>query len=270
MRTIPTDSLRDGVVYYLCKTSSQCPAVSQGVTGISGAKYDIPDGYFAVNKAQITTMDPQHLGPNAATLAYFNSFPHPNDGSVGDGLNVRLPIQFADIGRARTVYREFDYNITRDARRRFLSGALASESNPQGSTCRVPAGSPSITLRRNTALSITTKVVINYSGVITNNLVNSFRYGLCEGIGDIGDSDRPTSSCAASQGVTRVCFQRPITRLQMIFLTRGRHVTVGGSLRTPQSAHQHVEFIQRRVSPMLPGSMYPMLVKTGHVRPNFR
>jgi len=100
VRTIPTDSLRDGVIFYQCDSTSatvatDCPGGS--VQGISGASYKIPapvtlsDGtilaYKALNKAQITSMDPLGLGPNPAALAYFNSFPHPNDGSVGDGFN---------------------------------------------------------------------------------------------------------------------------------------------------------------------------------------
>jgi hypothetical protein len=181
VRTIPTDSLRDGVVYYQCKTSSQCPAVSQGVTGISGAKYDIPDGFFAVNQTQITTMDPQHRGPNPATLAYLNSFPHANDGSVGDGLNYSGFRFSSPISDTKNWYiAKFDFNITRDAKQRISwSGALANESNPKEQYLpSSPAGSLfNYTNAEHSFVNYNKGFVINYSGVITNNLVNSFRYG---------------------------------------------------------------------------------------------
>jgi len=239
VRTIPTDTLRDGVVYYLCKTSSQCPAVSQGVTGISGAKYDIPDGYFAVNKAQITTMDPQHLGPNAATLGYFNSFPHANDGSVGDGLNYSGFRFSSPISDTKNWYiAKFDYNITRDAKQRISwSGALANESNPQGQYLpSSPTGSLfDYTAAQHSFVNYNKGFVINYSGVITNNLVNSFRYGFVrESVGDIGNSNQPYIILRGiTQGVTRTsAFQRPIhTFADDLSWTRGRHtLQFGGSL----------------------------------------
>src|SRR5258707_1374875 len=92
LHQIPTDTLRDGIVYYICATPSQCPAVAASASGapigVSGKSYAVPAGYFAVDQTKIKQMDPQnHLGPNPASLAYFNSFPHPNDFSVGDGFN---------------------------------------------------------------------------------------------------------------------------------------------------------------------------------------
>ncbi|MHB8500927.1 MAG: carboxypeptidase-like regulatory domain-containing protein [Candidatus Acidiferrales bacterium] len=239
VRTIPTDSLRDGVVYYLCKTSSQCPAISQGVTGISGTKYNIPDGYFAVNQAQIKGMDPQHLGPNPATLTYLNSFPHANDGSVGDGLNYSGFRFRSPISDTKNWYiAKFDYNITRDAKHRISwSGALANESNPQGQYLpSSPTGSLfNYTSAQHSFVNYNKGFVINYSGVLTNTLVNSFRYGFVrESVGDIGDSNQPYIILRGiTQGVTRTsAFQRPIhTFADDLSWMRGRHtLQFGGSL----------------------------------------
>jgi hypothetical protein len=251
VRTIPTDSLRDGVVFYQCKNTTtvktDCPGGS--VTGMSGNSYAIPspvvnsDGtvtaYFAVNAPQIKAMDPQHLGPNAATLAYLNSFPHANDGSVGDGLNYSGFRFSSPISDTKNWYiAKFDYNITRDAKHRISwSGALANESNPKEQYLpSSPTGSLfNYTSAEHSFVNYNKGFVINYSGVISNNLVNSFRYGFVrESVGDIGDSNQQYIILRGiTQGVTRTsAFQRPIhTFADDLSWTRGRHtLQFGGSL----------------------------------------
>src|ERR1700730_1428024 len=71
VREVPTESLKDGVIYYQCDASSppiltDCPGGS--VTGMSGKSYTVPapvttangvTAYFALNPNQITAMDPQ-------------------------------------------------------------------------------------------------------------------------------------------------------------------------------------------------------------------
>jgi len=252
VRTIPTDSLRDGVVYYQCDSSSptvatDCPGGS--VTGISGNTYAIPapvtnpDGsvtaYNALNHNQIATMDPQHLGPNPATLAYFNSFPHPNDGSVGDGFNYSGFRFSSPLTDTKNWYiAKFDYNITKDAKQRISwSGALANEANPQGQYLpSSPTGSLfDYTSAQHSFVNYNKGFVVNYSGVITNNLVNNFRYGFVrESVGSIGDSNQPYIILRGiTQGVTRTsAFQRPIhTFADDLSWTRGKHtLQFGGSL----------------------------------------
>src|SRR6266436_1540837 len=250
VRTIPTDSLRDGVVFYQCKNTAtvatDCPGGS--VKGLSGNSYTIPSpvtnangsitAYFAVNASQIKTMDPQHLGPNPGTLSYLNSFPHANDGSVGDGLNYSGFRFSSPISDTKNWYiAKFDYNITRDAKQRISwSGALANESNPQGQYLpSSPAGSLfNYTNAEHSFVNYNKGFIINYSGVITNNLVNSFRYGFVrESVGDIGDSNQPYIILRGiTQGVTRTsAFQRPIhTFADDLSWTRGRHtLQFGGS-----------------------------------------
>jgi hypothetical protein len=251
VRTIPTDSLRDGIVFYQCKNTptvaANCPGGS--VKGLSGNSYTIPgpvtnsDGsvtaFFAVNAGQITTMDPQHRGPNPATLAYLNSFPHANDGSVGDGLNYSGFRFSSPISDTKNWYiAKFDFNITRDAKQRISwSGALANESNPQGQYLpSSPTGSLfTYTNAEHSFVNYNKGFVINYSGVITNNLVNSFRYGFVrESVGDIGDSNQQYIILRGiTQGVTRTsAFQRPIhTFADDLSWTHGRHtLQFGGSL----------------------------------------
>ena len=249
LRTIPTDSLRDGVVFYKCKDTAtvltDCPAGS--VTGISGKSYAIPvpitnsDGthtaYFALSPSQITGMDPLKLGPNPTSLAYFNSFPHPNDNGVGDGFNYSGFRFSAPLSDKKNWYiAKMDYNITRDAKQRLSwSGSLANETNPEHQYLpSSPAGSLfNYTSGEHTLLDYSRGFVANYSAVITNNLVNNFRYGYVrESIGNGGDSNQTYIIMRGiTQGVTRSqAFQIPSHNfVDDVSWTRGRHsLQLGG------------------------------------------
>jgi carboxypeptidase family protein len=250
LRTIPTDSLRDGVVFYKCKETAtvltDCPGGS--VTGLSGKAYQVPapvtnaDGshtaYFALTPSQITGMDPLNLGPNPTALAYFNSFPHPNDNGVGDGFNYsgfRFRSPISDI--KNWYIAKMDYNITRDAKQRLSwSGALANESNPQGQYLpSSPAGSLfSYTNAQHTLLDFSRGFVANYSAVLTNHLVNNFRYGYVrESIGNAGDSNQTYIIMRGiTQGVTRSqAFQIPSHNfVDDVSWTRGKHSLQFGGL----------------------------------------
>jgi len=252
VRTIPTDSLRDGVVQYLCQTNADgsfdtatCPGNT--VAGLSGNSYTAQAGYHALGPNDIKGMDPLGLGPNAATLAYFNSFPHPNDGSVGDGLNYsgfRFPSPIKDT--TNWYIAKVDFNITRDAKHRISwSGALANEANSKEQYLpSSPAGSLfDYTAPIHSLVNYNKGFVINYSGVLTHNLVNSFRYGYVrESIGNIGNSNQPYILLRGlTQDVERTsAFQRPThVFADDLVWNRGRHtLQFGGSatfIRNPRN-----------------------------------
>ena len=65
VRTVPSALLRQGTIQYI----------------------DVNGNVQQLNAAWVTALDPLGLGPNAASLAFFNSYPLPNDTSVGDGYN---------------------------------------------------------------------------------------------------------------------------------------------------------------------------------------
>jgi hypothetical protein len=244
VRTIPTASLRDGVVQYLCQTNADgspdtatCPGNT--VTGISGASYTAPAGYRALSPTDITGMDPQGLGPNPATMAYFNSFPLPNDGSVGDGLNYSGFRFKSPISETKNWYiAKVDYNITQDGKHRISwSGSLANQSNPQGQYLPAsPTGSLfDYTNAQHSVVNYNKGFVVNYSAVLSNTLVNNLRYGYVrESIGDIGDSNQQYIILRGiTQGVTRTsAFQRPSHNIfDDLVWTHGNHsFQFGGSL----------------------------------------
>ena len=253
VRTIPTDSLRDGVVQYLCQTlpdgspdTTTCPGNT--VTGVSGKTYTAMPGNQVLGPNEIKKMDPLGIGVNNAAMAYFNSFPHANDASVGDGLNYSGFRFSSPIKDTKNWYiGKLDYNITTDAKQRLsLSGALANESNPQGQYLpSSPTGSLfNYTNAEHTLLDYSRGLIANYSAVLTNRLVNNFRYGyIRESIGNAGDSNQTYIIMRGiSQGVTRSqAFQIPSHNFEDdLSWTRGKHtLQFGGAIsriRNPRNS----------------------------------
>jgi hypothetical protein len=244
VRTIPTDSLRDGVVQYLCQTlpdgspdTKTCPGNT--VTGVSGKTYTALPGNQVLGPNEIKQMDPLGIGVNNIAMAYFNSFPHPNDASVGDGFNYsgfRFSSPLSDI--KNWYIGKLDYNITKDAKQRLsLSGALANESNPQDQYLpSSPTGSLfNYTSARHTLLDYSRGLIASYSSVLTNHVVNNFRYGyIRESIGNAGDSDQTYIIMRGiTQGVTRSqAFQVPSHNFSDdLSWTRGKHtLQFGGTI----------------------------------------
>jgi hypothetical protein len=234
VRTVPTASLRDGVIKYLCQTNPDgsldtvtCPGNT--VSGSSGASYSAIPGYRALGPANITAMDTQGIGPSTVMLNYFNGYPLPNDTTVGDGFNYsgfRFP---APIHDTKNWYiAKLDYNITRDAKHRLSwSGALANQGNPQEPFLPNTNAPAPGNLAENTFLSFNKGFVVNYSGVLTPHLVNNFRYGyLRESNAFIGDSsDQWIFFRGLSQGITRSSnFQRPQNQFsEDLSWMRGKH-----------------------------------------------
>jgi hypothetical protein len=213
VREVPSDALRAGYIQYLCADPTQCPGGQQiPLTTSSGKSYNytVPAGYMALSPAQITAMDPLSknpppgytgpVGPNPAVLKYLQQYPSPNDTSTGDGVNFSGFRFAAPIHDTVNWYiAKMDFNITQDAKQRLsVSAALANEGNPQAPF--LPGAAP-----ENTFLDFNKGIIVNYSGVISNTLVNNLRYGFVrQSYGNIGDSNQPYIIIRSlSQGVTR-------------------------------------------------------------------
>jgi hypothetical protein len=157
---------------------------------------------------------------------------------VGDGFNYsgfRFP---SAIRETKNWYiGKLDYNITKDAKHRLsLSGALANESNPKDQYLpSSPAGSLfDYTKGRHTLLDYSKGLIANYSAVLSNSVVNNFRYGFIrESFGDVGDSDKTYIIMRGiTQGVTRSqSFNIPNHNfMDDVSWTRGKHAVQFGGL----------------------------------------
>ena len=222
-RIVPTAALRDGVVQYACDSGANCPGNS--ATGYSGATYSPGAGYYAVSPAQLTAMDANAAatqsglitkyapGPNAAMLTYFNQYPLPNDFSQGDGLNTAGYRFASPTQNTKNWYiAKVDYNITTDGKQRVsLTGALANQN--QGNGEFLPAGFTQGGVPTTSLLNYNKGLIANYSAVITNTLINNFRYGYVrESIGTIGNTNQAWNGIRGiDQGYYYSSeFQRPI------------------------------------------------------------
>lgn len=231
--TVPSSSLRDGVIFYQCDQSdpnlaTDCPGGSgAAVQGVSGKSYAPPPGYFGLGVTQLKQIDPLHIGPNNVALAYMQSFPQPNDLNVGDGVNYVGFNWAAPVSDIQNVYiAKIDYNITRDAKHRVsVSGAVRNDANDTLGAPFLPGEAPS-----NAMVNYSKGIIANYSGVFTSTIVNNFRYGFVrESLGNIGNSNQPWVYFRGlndqAGAVTRSSsFQRPInTFADDLSWIRGKH-----------------------------------------------
>jgi hypothetical protein len=242
VRTVPTAAMRDGVIQYACVNQNAALCPGNTVQGLSGASYTAPAGYFALSPQQITTMDGTSLGPHGpdpAVLKYMNStYPLPNDSTVGDGVNTAGYRFRAPTDTTKNWYiAKLDYNITTDGRHRlYLSGELANENSAMAPF--LPGTPPEQDI-----VNYNKGLIAGYTGVLSSNLVNSFRYGFVrESVGTIGDSTQAWNYLQAfDQGITySSAFQRPVQNFtDDVSWIRGQHTWQFGFqfafLRNPES-----------------------------------
>jgi Carboxypeptidase regulatory-like domain len=234
LRIVPTASLRDGVVQYVCDPSATCNGNT--VQGLSGANYTAAPGTYALSPTQLTAMDQNAfatepnlvqpytgpVGPNAAVLAYFNKYPLPNDFSQGDGYNTAGYRFAAPTHNIKNWYiAKMDYNITQDGKQRVsLTGALANENSAMAPF--LPGDIPEQDI-----VNYNKGLIANYSAVISNTIINNFRYGyIRESIGTLGNTSEPWNYIRGiDQGVNYSSqFQRPINSFwDDLIWTHGKH-----------------------------------------------
>ena len=208
---VPSEAMKDGIIQYLCDdpTNAQCQGAT--VQGASGKSYTVQPGYYALTPTQIAAIDPLHMGPNSAVTQYLQTWPVSNTSSVGDGVNYVGYNFSAPISDTKNEYiAKLDYNITRSGTHHVsIMGALRNDNNAGAPFLPGEPSSESI-------VNYNKGLVVNYSGVLRNNLVNNFRYGFVrESVGVIGNSDQDWVFFRGlndqSGAVTRThSFQRPI------------------------------------------------------------
>ena len=151
IRVVPSDDLRQGIFHYLKSGSSTV---------------------FTLTPADVTALDPLHLGPNAAALTVLRQYPHPNSDEVGDKLNTfgfrfNAPIHL----KWNTYTARFDYNVTKNGKHSiFWRGIL---QNDKDNSAQQFPGEPANFLN----LTNNKGFAAGYTAVLSPSLTSRFVYG---------------------------------------------------------------------------------------------
>lgn len=176
-RSVPSLSLRDGVLIYRCRNLAgfpACPTTTTTVMGLS-TTHTVPAGHFGLTPAQFAAIDPLGIGPNLAATApmtgTWRQYPTPN-APGRDGLNI---VGFEFGSPIKNVYYSYiakvDYKLDRTGNHSlYWAGTLQDDfiaGEPQ-----FPGQPPSTVTLINPKRS-----VVGYTAVINPRWVNTFRWG---------------------------------------------------------------------------------------------
>jgi len=248
VRVVPSAAMRDGVIMYNCADPSTCPGGTvQGLT----ATHAVPAGDAAVGPSNIKTMDPQGIGVNSGVMIpYLNSFPLPNDNSVGDGLNYvgyRFPGP-APITENWYIAR-MDYKLTANGNHSlFWRGAMRTDNT--GGVPYLPGQSS-----ETDQVDYSKGFSLGYSAVVKSNLINNFRWGYTrQSLGLIGNqtapvvffrglNDNSTSNNSTLATTNTTAYQVPVHNfVDDVSWIKGHHTLQFGMnlnfLRNPQSSNK--------------------------------
>jgi hypothetical protein len=181
-RSVPSQTLRDGILIYPCRNvgvNPACPTASTTVTGLSGATYTIPAGFYGASPAEMAAIDPQGIGPNLAGMAYFQNYPLPNapgrDGRTVGGIFFGNIMGYAFGAPLRRA--EYSLDVRADfkldaAGNHTLFWKAILQDDFDATSPQFQNQPPNTTTLTNPKLSI-----IGLNSVLTPRLVNTFRYG---------------------------------------------------------------------------------------------
>jgi hypothetical protein len=207
LRTVPTQSLRDGLLQYLCTpgTDPNCtPGSNANFSVVANATY-APDLVATLTPAGIAAIDPNCSGngtcpptpgnpagngPNglltnlggANPNALFESYPLPNITTVGDGLNTAgFTFPGKDPIKLDTYILKLDYKINASGSQSlFVRGNL--QNDHQNQPPQFPGQPPYRALTNNSK-----GLAAGYTTLIRSNLINNFRYAFIrQGLGKTG------------------------------------------------------------------------------------
>jgi len=173
LRGVPSDSMRDGVLIYGCANPSQCPGGA--VQGFANS-HNVPAGFYGLTPAQLTAIDPLHIGPSQGASAVFNKFPHPNDPGL-DAYNI-VGYRFASPAESRfnTYIGRVDYRASSG---QSLFGRFNFQNDTAAAAEQFPGQGPS-----STSATKSKGIAIGHDWVLGSNKVNTFRYGFTDIVED--------------------------------------------------------------------------------------
>ncbi|HEX4230796.1 MAG TPA: carboxypeptidase-like regulatory domain-containing protein [Bryobacteraceae bacterium] len=192
-----------------------------------------------LDPAQVQALDPQNIGESAAVLKVLQSYPAPNDTTVGDGLNTSgyrfnssVPLSY------NTYISRIDYQLDNNGKHTlFWRGQMQNDHYVPSSTS--DNGLPEFPGQADSTIHLENDkgIAVGYSWIVSPTLVNSLRYGFTrQSYDDTGVQTTPivTFDAIASPFATT----KPLTAIvpnhdieENLTWTHGPHTFLfGGSL----------------------------------------
>ncbi len=184
-RTIPSDTLRAGILQYPCDTTDPlCTLANPMVRDVNGTLVTTLMPADIASMETCTVSCPLGAGPNSAVLSYWTPYPSPNSDSVGDLYNLRgFTFAAPNPAKTDTYIVKLDYKLTSSGNHTlFVRGNLQNDHEaapPQFS------GGASVAFLTNNSKGI----AVGYTAVLGPHLVNNFRYSFVrQGYGTRGSA----------------------------------------------------------------------------------
>jgi hypothetical protein len=180
-RTIPSDTLRAGILQYPCDTGDPlCSLANPMVRDVNGTLVTtlMPADIAAmdptcatVTLAHPVVTCPNGAGPNPAVQLSWTPYPSPNSDAVGDLFNFRgSTFAGPNPGKTDTYILKLDYKLTSSG-----NHTLFVRGNLQNDYERTPPqfpGQPANAFLTNNSKGI----AVGYTALLSPHLVNNFRY----------------------------------------------------------------------------------------------
>lgn len=175
LRTVPSATIRQGNIEYLCVepnppalNTAQCPGGT--VNGVA----NVPAGYYALSPAQLTAMDPGSpslygQGPSSAVETLLNQYPSSN-AAGGDGFNT-LGFRFSSPADAtfNTYIARLDWHISH-SETLFWRGQTQNDNQPGAE--QFPGQGPATAVLDDSKGSI-----LGLTSILSPTLINDLHWG---------------------------------------------------------------------------------------------
>ena len=256
-QTVPTQSLQEGYLKYLCDPGSDknCDPTNKTINVVPGGTTFAGFDIATLTPAQVEALDtnceqapttcphtpgnPLGGGPNGLITnigganpgALFTKYPLPNSSSEGDLLNTAgYTFAGANPEKLNTYIARLDYKITANGNHSLFFRANLQNDN-QAQAPEFP-GQPSSDFHTSNNKGI----AAGYTALLRPNLINNFRWSLVrEGVGDSGINSQPYVHFRTLSDITDLASQSEYVNVPVhnfvddVTWTKGKHTLQFGT-----------------------------------------
>jgi hypothetical protein len=256
-REVPTQSLTDGMLKYLCDPGSDpnCNPSNSSISVVSGGTQFSGFDVATLSPAQVAALDqgcmsngtcpptpgnPNGPGDNGLIVningtgnpgALFAKYPLPNSTSAGDLLNTEaFTFPGADPVKHDTYIVKLDFKLNASGSHSlFVRGNLQNDHEKQPP--QFPGQPPFDYLTNNSK-----GIAVGYTALVRNNLINNFRYGFIrQGLGTGGLNSQDYINFRGLDDTQALASQTILTNVPVhnfiddVSWTRGKHTIQFGT-----------------------------------------